>query len=235
MLHDPKFHAFLIAAREQAGRCWGRRANRRGCGAHPRSKEPHPGRSEPPPILQRFRFRRRRCCNAGPFSSYSPGYELSRCRPGGNRSGQAQVCPDYGACPGGRRPLAFGGHDTRFCELGLHRFQVATCRTLLGCGYSLTLFFVHNGHALILGTAGCATCVIGLLLPEKKPDRRDSPLPEIAARLREPGASSPISSTSQTVPFAEKWRLVRSTSRSRSSSTFWPEYLPEISRVVPPE
>jgi hypothetical protein len=37
-----------------------------------------------------------------------------------------------------------------------------------GCGYSCTLFFVHNGHALILGTAGCATGIIGLLWPRKK-------------------------------------------------------------------
>ena len=46
----------------------------------------------------------------------------------------------------------------------------------LGCGYSMTLFFVHNGHALVLGTAGCAVAVIGLLWPQKRPVRPSPPL-----------------------------------------------------------
>jgi hypothetical protein len=64
-----------------------------------------------------------------------------------------------------------------FASLVCIAFRLRRAALCFGCGYSLTLFFVHNGHALILGTAGCATCVIGLLWPAKKPDRRDSPLP----------------------------------------------------------
>jgi len=36
---------------------------------------------------------------------------------------------------------------------------------LFGLAYSATLFFVHNGHALVLGPLGCAVALIGLLWP----------------------------------------------------------------------
>ncbi len=44
---------------------------------------------------------------------------------------------------------------------------------LFGFCYSITLFFVHNGHALILAPAGCAITLIGLLWP-KKPSPRST-------------------------------------------------------------
>ena len=54
MLHDPKFHAFLIAAREQADAVGD--GGQTGEDAVPilGRKSLIPGRSEPPPILQRF-------------------------------------------------------------------------------------------------------------------------------------------------------------------------------------
>ena len=42
---------------------------------------------------------------------------------------------------------------------------------IFGFGYSVTLFFVHNGHALILAPAGCAIALIGLLWPRKPSSR----------------------------------------------------------------
>ena len=40
-------------------------------------------------------------------------------------------------------------------------------RAALACGllYSLSLCFVHNGHAQVLGPAGCGTAVIGFFRP----------------------------------------------------------------------
>ena len=40
-------------------------------------------------------------------------------------------------------------------------------RAALGAGllYSVTLCFVHNGHAQLLGPVGCALAVAGLLAP----------------------------------------------------------------------
>lgn len=56
-------------------------------------------------------------------------------------------------------------------------------RSALVCGfcYSVTLFFVHNGHAQILAPAGCAIALIGLLWP-----RKSSPHP-----VPQPRASAP--------------------------------------------
>lgn len=50
---------------------------------------------------------------------------------------------------------------------------------IFGLGYSATLFFVHNGHALILGPIGCAVSLIGLVWPEpsriRRPERTEPP------------------------------------------------------------
>jgi hypothetical protein len=50
-------------------------------------------------------------------------------------------------------------------------------RPALGCGllYSATLCFVHNGHAQLLGPAGCGLAVMGFLWPERR--RRVPPRP----------------------------------------------------------
>jgi hypothetical protein len=55
-------------------------------------------------------------------------------------------------------------------------FAAVTCiafswrRPALACGfgYSLTLCFLSNGHAQILGPMGCAIALVGFLWPEKK-------------------------------------------------------------------
>jgi hypothetical protein len=44
-------------------------------------------------------------------------------------------------------------------------------RSALACGfgYSLTLCFLANGHAQLLGPAGCAIALTGFLWPQRKP------------------------------------------------------------------
>ena len=44
-------------------------------------------------------------------------------------------------------------------------------RAALGWGfaYSLTLCFVHNGHAQILGPIGCTAAAVGLFWPARRP------------------------------------------------------------------
>ena len=46
-------------------------------------------------------------------------------------------------------------------------------RAALVCGflYSLTLCFVRNGHAQILGPIGCALALIGVLWPQRRPTK----------------------------------------------------------------
>jgi hypothetical protein len=39
----------------------------------------------------------------------------------------------------------------------------------LGFGYSLTLCFLANGHAQLLGPAGCAVALAGFLWPRRRP------------------------------------------------------------------
>ena len=58
---------------------------------------------------------------------------------------------------------------------------------VFGLGYSATLFFVHNGHALILGPIGCAVSLIALVWPE--PSRARHPQPAESP----PSSSSPRS------------------------------------------
>ena len=43
-------------------------------------------------------------------------------------------------------------------------------RPALACGfsYSLTLCFLSNGHAQILGPVGCAVAVMGFIWPQRK-------------------------------------------------------------------
>jgi len=51
-------------------------------------------------------------------------------------------------------------------------------RSALACGfcYSLTLCFLSNGHAQILGPAGCAVAVTGFFWPRRNPGgRSDTP------------------------------------------------------------
>ena len=43
---------------------------------------------------------------------------------------------------------------------------------VFGFGYSITLFFMHNGHALVLGPSGCAVSLIGLMWPQRKAPNR---------------------------------------------------------------
>lgn len=42
-----------------------------------------------------------------------------------------------------------------------------------GFGYSLTLCFLTNGHAQLLGPAGCAVALTGFFWPRRKPAGRN--------------------------------------------------------------
>ncbi len=42
-----------------------------------------------------------------------------------------------------------------------------------GFGYSLTLCFLTNGHAQLLGPTGCAVALAGFLWPQGRPAGRD--------------------------------------------------------------
>lgn len=46
-----------------------------------------------------------------------------------------------------------------------------------GFGYSATLLFVHNGHALVLGPIGCAATLIALIWPGPSRETRAGPRP----------------------------------------------------------
>jgi hypothetical protein len=52
--------------------------------------------------------------------------------------------------------------------------SLAWRRAALACGfgYSLTLCFLANGHAQLLGPAGCAVALTGFLWPQRKPADR---------------------------------------------------------------
>lgn len=61
------------------------------------------------------------------------------------------------------------------CAFGLIALLACGCRrAALGCGvlYSLTLCFVPNGHARILGPCGAAIAILGLLRPAAGGARR---------------------------------------------------------------
>lgn len=46
-----------------------------------------------------------------------------------------------------------------------------------GFMYCASLCFVHNGHAQVLGPAGCALALIGFLWPQGRISRHDPPAP----------------------------------------------------------
>ena len=62
-----------------------------------------------------------------------------------------------------------------FCAIVCTALRWRRTALVFGLGYSATLLFVHNGHALVLGPVGCAVALTALLWPERPAARSLAP------------------------------------------------------------
>jgi 4-amino-4-deoxy-L-arabinose transferase-like glycosyltransferase len=61
-----------------------------------------------------------------------------------------------------------GGMALAFCSIAAIALRRRRTALAFGLLYSMTLCFVRNGHARLLGPAGCAVAVTGLVLPLRR-------------------------------------------------------------------